>query len=103
MQKVFVMYKLKPGVTLEQYREWSVTLDQVITPFQPGVVRFEVYAIQGALEGEPPYTIVEDVEVDDWETWVKVTQSEGMKRVAETWGDYGDESTLVMIHGEKIK
>lgn len=102
MQKVFVMYKLKPGVTLEQYREWSVTLDQVITPFQPGVIRFEVYVIQGALKGESPYTIVEDIEVEDWETWKRVSEGEGMKRVAETWGQYGDESTLVVIYGDKV-
>jgi len=103
VQKVFVMYKLKPGVSLEDYMKWSVTLDQLITPFQPGVIRFEVYAIKGALEGDAPYTIVEDVEVDSWETWVAVTQGEGMKQIADTWGDYGDASTLTMIYGDKIK
>jgi hypothetical protein len=104
VQKVFVMYKLKPGVTLEEYRQWSVTLDQRITPFQPGVIRFEVYAIKGAANnGESPYQIVEDIEVDDWETWDKVSTGEGMKEVAETWGRYGDESTLTIIYGDKVK
>ena len=103
MQKVFVMYKLKPDVTLEQYREWSVRLDQKITPFQPGVIRFEVYEIKGAAEGESPYQIVEDIEVDDWETWQKVSTGEGMKEIADTWGQYGDESTLTIIYGDKIK
>ena len=40
MIKVFVMYKLKPGVSLEDYWKWSIEVDQKITPFQPGVYRF---------------------------------------------------------------
>jgi hypothetical protein len=103
MQKVFVMYKLKPGASYEKYREWSLSLDQRITPSQPGVIRFEVYVIRGAAEGESPYQIVEDIEVDDWETWEKVSNGPGMKQIADTWGDYGDASTLTIIYGDKIK
>ena len=33
MQKVFVMYRLKPGVKIEDYRKWSISLDQKVTPF----------------------------------------------------------------------
>ena len=103
MQKVFVMYKLKPGVSIEEYRKWSISLDQKVTPFMPGVHRFEVYEIEGAEKGEPQYQIVEDVDVDSWEAWQKVVASEAMKEVVETWGNYGDESTLRMIYGKKIK
>ena len=104
MQKVFVMYKLKPGVKLEDYWQWSLEMDQRITPSQPGVIRFEVYVIRGAAGGgESPYQIVEDIEVDDWETWDKVANGPGMKPVADTWGQYGDEATLTIIYGDKIK
>jgi hypothetical protein len=103
MQKVFVMYKLKPGVSIEEYRKWSVSLDQKVTPFLTGVYRFEVYEIEGAEKGEPQYQIVEDIDVDSWEAWQKVVASEAMKEVIETWGNYGDESTLRVIYGKKIK
>ena len=103
MQKVFVMYKLKPGVTMEEYRKWSISLDQKVTPFQPGCHRFEVYEIEGAEKGESPYQIVEDIDVESWEAWQKVVAGEGMKEVIETWGKYGDESTLKVIYGKKIK
>ena len=103
MQKVFVMYKLKPGVSMEDYKKWSISLDQKVTPFQPGCYRFEVYEIQGAEEGESPYQIVEDIDVESWEAWQKVVNGEGMKEVVETWGDYGDESTLKIIYGNKVK
>lgn len=103
MQKIFVFYKLKPGVTLEEYREWSKSLDQKVTPFQPGVHRFEVYEIEGAEVGESPYQIVEDIDVDSWEAWQKVLKSEAMKEVVESWGKYGDESTLKVVYGKKVK
>jgi hypothetical protein len=103
MQKVFVMYNLKPGVSIEEYRKWSVSLDQKVTPFQPGCHRFEVYEIEGAEQGESPYQIVEDIDVESWEAWQKVVAGAGMKEVIETWGNYGDESTLKIIYGRKIK
>jgi hypothetical protein len=103
MQKVFVMYRLKPGVDIEEYRKWSISLDQKVTPFEPGVHRFEVYEIEGAEKGQSPYQIVEDIDVESWEEWQKTMNGEGMKEVIETWGKYGDESTLVMIYGKKIK
>lgn len=103
MQKVFVMYKLKPEVSIEDYRKWSVSLDQKVTPFQPGVYRFEVYAIKGAEKGESPYQIVEDIEVESFKQWQKIVNSKAMKEVIETWSNYGDESTLKVIYGKKVK
>jgi len=103
MQKVFVMYKLKRGVKIEDYRKWSRTVDQTITPFQPGVYRFEPYEIKGAEKGESPYQIVEDIEVESFEVWQNVVKSEAMKRVVTEWAKYGDESTLIAIYGEKVK
>lgn len=103
MQKVFVMYRLKPGVSIEEYRKWSISLDQKVTPFQPGVHRFEVYEIEGAEKGQSPYQIIEDIDVDSWEQWLKVVNSEPMKEVVKTWNNYGDDSTLKVIYSRKIK
>ena len=47
MMYVFFMYKLKPGVKIEDYRKFSQDLDQKITPHQPGIKRFEVYEVKG--------------------------------------------------------
>jgi len=61
------------------------------------------YEIEGAEKGESPYMIVEDIDVESWETWQKVVNSEAMKEVVETWGNYGDESSMTVIYGKKIK
>ena len=103
MEKVFVMYRLKPGVSIEDYKKWSISVDQKVIPFQPGIHRFEVYEIKGAEKGESPYMIIEDVDVDSWEDWLKAVESDEMREVVKTWGEYGDESTLIVIYGKKIK
>lgn len=69
MQRVFVMYGLKPGADVDRYARWSKTGDQTTTPFQPGVDGFEVCLFKGAEKGEPVYQIVEDIEVESCEAW----------------------------------
>jgi len=103
VQKVFVMYNLKPGVPLEAYMDWSRTRDQVVTPFQSGVIRFEVYAVRGAEQGDPPYRIVEDVDVDSWAAWQEALKGPGMAPIVAEWERYGDPSSLVMIYADKVK
>ena len=103
MQKVFVMYKLNDGVTLEDYIVWSKEIDQRITPGQPGINRFEVYAIEGHDgDGEPRVQIVEDIEVETWETFQQTVAGDGMAYIRETFPNYADESTLTTIYGSRI-
>jgi len=102
MQKVFVMYRLKKGVNIEDYKKWSRAVDQRVTPTQKGVHSFQVYEIKGSQKGSPSCQIVEDIDVENWEVWQKVLEGKGMEKVLKEWGEYGDESTLVTIWGEKI-
>lgn len=103
MQRVFVMYKLKPGVSMDDYKKWSKEVDQKITPYQPGVKSFKVFEIKGAEKGTSPYRIVEDIEVESWEAWQKVVSGEGMKKVVTEWNNYGDADTLITVYGNQIE
>ena len=78
MHKIFVMYRLKGGVTMEQYKTWSREIDQRITPGQPGMIRFEVYAIEGAEKGDPFVQVVEDIALG--RGVVVPTQDQGNRR-----------------------
>ena len=102
MQKIFVMYRLKDGVTMDHYRAWSRTIDQRITPGQPGMIRFEVYAIEGAEKGEPFVHVVEDIEVVDAREWFATCAKPGMAYVQETIAELVDFSTLQVIYGSRI-
>ncbi|MCX6090270.1 MAG: hypothetical protein NTX88_07885 [Candidatus Atribacteria bacterium] len=103
MQKIFSMYRLRPGVTVEEFRKWSVSMDQKVTPFQPGVYRFEVYEIEGTDQGEITYQIVEDIDAESWEAWQKVLKSESQQEVVKTWEELCDPSSLKVFYGRKIK
>lgn len=104
MQRVFMMYNLKPGVKMDEYKRWSREVDQKITPNQPGVRSFKVFEIKGAEKGVSPYQIVENIEVESWEAWQKVVKSEAMKKVVSEWGNYGDaDGQVTMIYGDQIK
>jgi len=102
MHKMFVMYRLKRGVTMDQYKAWSREIDQRITPGQPGMIRFEVYAIEGADKGEPFVDVVEDIEVTDFHQWMETSAKPGMAYVQETIAPLVDESTLKIIWGRRI-
>jgi hypothetical protein len=102
MQKIFVMYRLKEGVTMDQYKAWSREIDQRITPGQPGMIRFEVYAIEGAEKGEPFVQVVEDIEVVDAREWFATANKLGMAYVQETIAKLIDPSTLQVIYGSRI-
>lgn len=102
MHKVLVMYKLKKGVTIGQYKQWSREIDQRITPGQPGMIRFEVYEILGAEKGDPFVQIVEDIEVEDFHAWIETCKQPGMTYVQETISKLIDESTLQVIYGTRI-
>jgi hypothetical protein len=102
MQKIFVMYKLKQGVTMDQYRAWSKEIDQRITPGQPGMIRFEVYAIDGAEKGDPFVQVVEDIEVTDAHEWFATASKPGMAYVQETIAELIDPTTLQVIYGTRI-
>lgn len=102
MHKMFVMYRLKKGVSIDHYKQWSREIDQRITPGQPGMIRFEVYEIKGADKGEPFVQVVEDIEVEDFDAWMETCNKPGMAYVQETIADLIDESTLKIVYGERI-
>ena len=100
MHKMYVMYNLKPGVTMEQYRLWSKEIDQRITPGQPGMIRFEIYEMLGSeTGGEPFLQIVEDIEVEDFDAWMETTRQEGMAYVESTLPSLIE--TLLVVGGSR--
>src|ERR1700729_1262066 len=98
MQKLIVSYKLRPGVTLDQYKAWSCAVDQRITSTQPGIIRFEVYAVEGAQDGLPYCDIIEDIEVDSYDAFAKALEGEGMRYCVETFPRFVDVSSVRLVY-----
>ncbi len=100
MQRLIVMYNLKPDASMEEYKKYSREVEQKIVSNLPGVHRFEVFEVKGS--EKKTYQIIEDVDVESKEAWEEALNSDEMKPVSEQWGKYGDESSVVTYFSEKI-
>jgi hypothetical protein len=102
MQKIIALYKLKPGVKIEEYKKWLHDVELKVTPNQKGIHNFEVFEVKGSADGPVTYQIIEEIVADSWEKWNEVSKSPAMKHVVESWGNYGDSSTVLMLYGDNI-
>ncbi len=100
MVHIFMMYKVLPG-KMEEYRKHSRLVDQPTLRQQPGIRNFIVYEIKGS-QGKLPYDIVEDIEVDGWDAFLKVAASEAGKKLGEMWKQYCDEPSQIIVYGDPI-
>jgi hypothetical protein len=98
MQKLIVTYKLLPGVSLYQHKVWSCAVEQRITATEPAVIRFEVYAVEGAHGGEPYCDIIENIELESYDAFAKVLEGEGMRYCMETFPRFVDVSTVKLVY-----
>ena len=96
LDKLIMLYRLRPGVTIEDYKHWSLEVDQKITPFQPGVKSFHVYE----LSSSSSYQIAEEIEVENADHYPPKT--EAMNRVVSEWEKYCDATSVVTLRGKQI-
>ena len=110
--KIVAMFNLKKHVSVEDYKKWSSEVDQRITRYQPGYRRFDVYEVNGVLQGSKPpyrydrlsipYQIVECIEVESQESLERSQNSPDMSKVMKEWLNFVDESSVVILRVEQI-
>jgi hypothetical protein len=103
MVKIFITYKLNDGITQEQCRQWSRDVDQPIVSRQPGVLKYEVYEIDGARADDKWCDIVEVVEAESWEAWEAINDQPDVKKAAEQFLQIVNNRTVQAIYGNKIE
>jgi hypothetical protein len=99
--KLFLLYRLRAGVTPERYREWSLTRDQPTLKGCEGIAEYRVFSVEDP-EGKSSCTVVEHVDVADWETWKRVTSSGPMVAVGEDFQELVDTGSVITLQGEEI-
>jgi len=99
--KLFLLYRLREGITLERYREWSRNRDQPTLKGCEGICEYRVFTVQDP-DGVSPYTIVEHVDVADWETWKRVTSTGPMVAIGEDFRELVDTDSVITLRGEEI-
>ena len=63
--KCFVTFRLRPGVTPEQYEEGFRVHNVPAVRKMASISSYRVWRAVDAMEGEPPYDYIEEMEFDD--------------------------------------
>jgi hypothetical protein len=99
--KLFLFYRLREGVTPEEYREWSLTRDQPTLKGCEGIAEYRVFAVADP-DGKSSYSVMEHVDVSDWDTWKRVTSAGPMAPIGEDFQRLVDTDSVVTLRGEEI-
>ena len=104
MQKVFITYRLAPGVSMDAYKEWSRTVDQRITPFQDSIDGFVPWQILGGEPDDTGVDIIEEITIEDWDAYQKMQkESSEMAVVFEGFERLVDQPTVRVYYGNRVK
>jgi hypothetical protein len=63
--KCFVTFRLKPGVTHEQYDDWFRRENVPAVRTMTSISSYRVWRAVDTMEGEAPYDIIEEMEFSD--------------------------------------
>ncbi len=98
METVIMVYKLKKEVSPEEYREFSVKIDQPLVNGFEAVKGFDIHFVKGP---EKIWDVFEVIKVDNYKAWEEITQTEKMKKHDKEWKKYIDESSVILAYGNK--
>jgi hypothetical protein len=103
MVKVFITYKLRPGVSREEYAAWSRRVDQPMATKQPGVFRYEIYQVVNGTDAEDWCDVMEVIEAESWDAWKKVNTYPDMLEAVEEWRQISIPESVRVVYGTQIE
>jgi len=84
--KCFVLFRLKPGVTPEQYEQWFREVNVPAALTVKTSRNYRVWRVCGVMEGEPSFEYLEEMEIDDRAAFeAEIESSEAMGTMLEQW------------------
>jgi hypothetical protein len=99
--KCFVTFRLKPGVTVDEYLEWFHRENVPAVSKLTSIKSYHVWRVASALEGDPP-EFVEEMEIDDQAHFEREIE-EVPEMVAMLEGWYSRVAEQVVFYGEEVK
>lgn len=107
MERIFITYRTLPGVSRDDVIAFSKDVDQVVTPAQPGVLGFEAFLVEQALdlngdEQTPSFDVIEVVDVAGFAAWAKVLERPEMAPVFDGVARLVDPTSVRMVRAGRI-
>jgi hypothetical protein len=99
--KCFVLFRLKPGVTPEQYDEWFREVNVPANDTLTTTRNYRVWRVSGVMEGEPTFEYLEEMELDDRAAFESdIEASPAMAQMLEDW--YARVADQVIVFAEEV-
>ncbi|MBV9607269.1 MAG: hypothetical protein JO027_19290 [Solirubrobacterales bacterium] len=98
---LLLLYRLREGVTIEEYREWSLARDQPGLRETPIVNRFRVFEVVEDSADRPPQ-IIESIEISDLDGWRSALRTDRLRALGEDFERLVDGSTVIELRSEEI-
>jgi hypothetical protein len=99
--KCFVTFRLKPGVTPDEYLDWFRRENVPAVRTMESITTYRVWRVTSAMEGDPP-EFVEEMEIDD-QGHFEEELGKLPEMVAMLNGWYARVADQVVFYGEEIE
>jgi hypothetical protein len=99
--KCFVTFRLRPGVTPEEYEQWFRETNVPAVRKMKSVETYRVWRVVDATEGEPNFEVLEEMEIEDRAAFDReVEELPEMAAMLEGW--YERVADQVILYAEEI-
>jgi hypothetical protein len=100
--KCFVTFRLKPGLTPDQYEEWFRAENVPAVRATKSILSYRVWRIVGAMEGAPNFDYLEEMEIEDRSGFEReVGELPEMAAMLEGW--YSRVAGQLVVYGEEVR
>jgi hypothetical protein len=99
--KCFVTFRLRPGVTPEEYERWFRETNVPAVRKMKSIGSYRVWRVVDAMEGEPSFEVLEEMEIEDRAAFEReVEELPEMAAMLEQW--YSRVADQVILFAEEI-
>jgi hypothetical protein len=99
MTTILLAYKIKKGVNIEDYKKWSIEVDQPLVNSYDIIKDFDVEVVSNS-DGD--WDCFEIVKVDDIKEFEELMEKDIFKRQWKKFLEFVEENSIKKVYGEKI-
>ncbi len=99
--RIFALFNLKPGVSIDDYLVWARTVDLPTVNGLDSIDSFRLFRSTGLLgsDAKPPYSFIEVLDINDIDQFGRDVAAEAMLAIAAAFGEMVD---VTFITSEEI-
>jgi uncharacterized protein with ACT and thioredoxin-like domain len=99
MTTIVLVYKIKEGVDIEDYKKWSIEKDQPLVNSYDIIKEFDVEAV---VNSDGTWDCFEIVKVDDIKAFEELMETDIFKKEWQKFLEFAEESSIKTIYGKRI-